>query len=326
MNKYSDSRRCPLCDSDTGYSPFIDRIYDDRFGFPEAVSIQHCLSCDLFFTWPRFAGNVSSLYEAHYQRTSLAPKTIFRDAQVEVLRSRFARWFLGLGNSGQYFAKRNCRILDIGSGSGQAVLEAKLMGLEVVGYDVDRHSSVLGSELGIHIQSGEKISTSMENLKFDWIQLNQVVEHYVDPLGSLREISDLLSPGGSVFISTPNSRSLARRCMRKRWIHWHVPYHQQHFNPKSIKWLLAELGYENIRVTYRTPSLWLIIQLRALLTRPSLGSESQIWKQQNSNLDEGDGSTNRLMLLPLIVVSVAARVLDFCRLGDCLVIIAEKNS
>jgi len=323
MNECLNGKSCPVCDRESATRPFIDELYDDRFGFPETVSIQRCLRCDLFFTWPRFSGDISSLYEARYQRKALEPKAIFRDAQVEVRRSRFVRWFLGLG---QYFAAKNSNILDIGSGSGQSVLEAKLMGIEAVGYDVDRHSSVLGADLGIRILSGEEISSSVEKIKFDWIQLNQVVEHYVNPVSSLQEISDLLSPGGRVFISTPNSKSLSRRITGKRWIHWHVPYHQQHFNPKSIKQLLSELGFGNIRIVFRTPSLWLIIQLRALLSRPSLGSESQLWKPQDPSSGGGEESPKRYVLVPLMIVSVVARVLDFCRLGDCLVVIAEKKT
>jgi hypothetical protein len=129
-----------------------------------------------------------------------------------------------------------------------------------------------------------------------------------------------------VFISTPNSKSLSRRITGKRWIHWHVPYHQQHFNPKSIKQLLSELGFGNIRIVFRTPSLWLIIQLRALLSRPSLGSESQLWKPQDPSSGGGEESPKRYVLVPLMIVSVVARVLDFCRLGDCLVVIAEKKT
>ncbi|MGO8126718.1 class I SAM-dependent methyltransferase, partial [Rhizobium ruizarguesonis] len=62
------------------------------------------------------------------------------------------------------------------------------------------------------------------------IVLNQVIEHVPDPLAILAALRDRLNRGGRVVLAFPNTVSFHRKLWKERWINWHIPYHQNHFN------------------------------------------------------------------------------------------------
>ena len=50
-----------------------------------------------------------------------------------------------------------------------------------------------------------------ENLRFDFINTEQVFEHISEPLETLKELKTLLKPGGIIKISVPTADDINRR-------------------------------------------------------------------------------------------------------------------
>ena len=92
--------------------------------------------------------------------------------------------------------------------------------------------------------------------RYDVAVLSNVLEHSLDPRQMLLDIQRILSDGGQVWISCPNSESWLRRVFGRSWLNWHVPFHIFHFAPATLKQLLTETGYRPVEIRQITPALW----------------------------------------------------------------------
>ena len=70
---------------------------------------------------------------------------------------------------------------------------------------------------------------------FDAICLWDVIEHLWDPVSACRAMFDHLSPGGLLFLSTPDAGALAARLMGPRWAFMIPPEHLSLFARKSFR-------------------------------------------------------------------------------------------
>jgi hypothetical protein len=69
----------------------------------------------------------------------------------------------------------------------------------------------------------------------------------------MRAIAKLLSDGGTAYFSTPNYYSKFRHKYPKTWIHWHVPYHQMYYSPKSFSRLATQSDLKIDQIFTQTP-------------------------------------------------------------------------
>jgi len=116
--------------------------------------------------------------------------------------------------------KQGSRILEIGCGSGNLLVQAGVRGSFPVGLDLSMQAlTFVRSRLnededkkdGISgfacIQSvGEALPFSAGS--FDCVILSEVIEHLDAPQATMEEASRVLRPGGRLLVTTPNYRSL----------------------------------------------------------------------------------------------------------------------
>ncbi len=83
---------------------------------------------------------------------------------------------------------------------------------------------------------------------FDYILLQDVIEHVEDPNTLLDRLNNLLAPGGYILISTPNASNLNlnRPDINDICNAVHVPYHLHIYTPESIELLGRRQGWEFI--------------------------------------------------------------------------------
>ena len=299
-------------------SSLLEDMFDDRYGCPHVVTIFRCGQCRHCFCNPKLSlSEIKSLYEQYYGR-----KVETKLASHLTLRSQFARWLLAEKNLGQFSfePETSAKLLDVGCGDCQNLWDAQFLGFDAYGFDVDSTSVEIGARNSLRVRTGQSVGSAYPDLEFDLIQMNQVIEHFVDPFEGLRDIGRHLTDNGRVFISTPNSGSILRRLTGRKWLHWHVPYHQHHFSKKSLKIMVESEGWEVISRRTVTPLEWAILQFRALNNEPILGQLNQTWQS---------GSSRRgARLLELIILTAAflpLRILDGLGLGDCQVVILGRR-
>lgn len=327
--------RCPICFSNNIKELHSD-LFDNRYGCPDLVDINRCRKCfHCFVNPPLSPASVASLYETYYGREAIDFQEVIKGASHSIKSSRFMRWMKGTNNLGQYYAPKSGKLLDIGTGDCQNLLEASLLGITASGFDVDSHSSVIAQSLGLSVKTGTKLGDVLQSREFDWVQLNQVVEHYIDPIQELQALQPLINPDGRIFIATPNSRSIYRLIFRSNWINWHVPYHQHHFSKKSLRICLESAGFRVLTVRTVTPLVWSQIQVATIGQRVVRGEPSKFWQATESRKFSRSSTVNQINVLfrkfrTLLRIGVSSalivfgRFVDVLKLGDSLVMIAVK--
>lgn len=141
------------------------------------------------------------------------------------------------------------RILEAGTGNGLTVFLLKHMDIhaEAVEIDADNAECLAGQfDIKIHVARFEDWKTDSN---WEIIYSSHVIEHTRDPKGFLKKAYDLLTPGGLLYLETPDVQFNSK--LVKRWHHFATrdPYeHVILFGTPGIYMLLGELGLTNIRI------------------------------------------------------------------------------
>jgi SAM-dependent methyltransferase len=140
-------------------------------------------------------------------------------------------------------------LLDVGFGAGTILLAAERDGWEVHGLEKSRLAVEQAQAHGFaNARQGDFLTPRYDERSFDVITLTGVVEHLVDPQPFLHQAHQLLRPGGVLFLSTPNSRSLSFHALGLEWSVVCPPDHLHLFSKMSMKLALASAGFEDPRI------------------------------------------------------------------------------
>jgi len=104
-------------------------------------------------------------------------------------------------------------MLEVGAGSGDTLLKAKELGLATTVVGVELMPVVGGNQSHpaldrFIIGDIEKLDLDFEESSFDVILCGDVLEHLVDPWGTVKKLSRYLNPGGVFIASIPNVREI----------------------------------------------------------------------------------------------------------------------
>ncbi|QUS59978.1 class I SAM-dependent methyltransferase [Synechocystis sp. PCC 7339] len=147
------------------------------------------------------------------------------------------------------------KVLDLGSGSGSFCKLLKEKEIDFVGVEQSENSVKIASLAGIDLIQDDIFSVSQRfpNSSFDYITLNHVIEHIVNPIDFLHSIRSLLvSPTGQIILALPNLNSISRFVFRSLWHGWDPPIHVHHYNSKSIEFILDKAGYKIVSIYTNT--------------------------------------------------------------------------
>jgi ubiquinone/menaquinone biosynthesis C-methylase UbiE len=126
------------------------------------------------------------------------------------------------------------RVLDIGCGNARDIARIAECGGQVIGVDISPGMVVAARQAldrmgmsGITLQVGDATCLDFPDACFDKILCSEVIEHIPDAAQALREMRRVLSPGGSLVLSTPNKGSwygferywIWERLLRRKWPH-----------------------------------------------------------------------------------------------------------
>lgn len=107
------------------------------------------------------------------------------------------------------------RLLEIGCGAGNLLLQASIPGVTPVALDLSRQALTFVRSRLLDIQAERFLLTQgigeslpFRAAAFDVILLSEVVEHLAAPEQVVSEAGRVLRPGGSLLVTTPNYRSL----------------------------------------------------------------------------------------------------------------------
>lgn len=263
---------CPVCGCDDTQP--VRRLYDDRFGYPGSFELLLCADCGHRFLDVQFSDEqLTRLYSDFYPRSVLADAP-YVPAQPS---HGFAAWWRGSARSAFRWVTAGSRVLDIGCGGCESLGYLRNLGCEVQGVEADENVRAIARRQGFEVDIGTFDPSLYAPDSFDTVTLDQVIEHVTDPAATLRGIQNALKPGGLAILSTPNASGWGASLFGRYWVHWHAPYHLQHFSVTSMERAARQAGLSLERVENITDSVWLRYQWVHLLTRPAMGQVSPFW-------------------------------------------------
>lgn len=299
---------CLSCGTSSPELLFTGRDYRCRTT-EETFNVVKCPSCGLVFLDPLPDENKLAGYypPAYYQ----LPQAGLRKFIVEFLGSR------KIAAVRKY--KQSGRLLDVGCGNGDFLLQISRQGFEVYGLDVSPESCRLTrSRLNldgdtVRILNQSVMECNLAEHYFEVITLWHVFEHLSNPGKALDKLHRLIKTDGVLVIEIPNFNSVNRLIFGKYYFHMEIPRHIFHYSRRTIKDLLERSGFEVIRTS----------QLRLSFPLSSFHS-FQMWLK-NKTINKPLLFSLTILAMPLfLAVSAVNYLLPFW--GDDLLIYARPKS
>jgi 2-polyprenyl-3-methyl-5-hydroxy-6-metoxy-1,4-benzoquinol methylase len=178
---------CPVC-ADAGEKTFLCPVtLTSKFDY----DLVECAACGLIYFAPLpSVEDLARFYSASYYD--------FERHKHEGKGMAFARKFLRDLPAGKF--------LDVGCATG-FFLNGIRQNTDWAVYGVDFGSPAVRfarEELGLNVREGSLTSVGYEADYFDFVHVNNVLEHVLDPLDMLKECRRILKADGTFYLSVPN--------------------------------------------------------------------------------------------------------------------------
>jgi SAM-dependent methyltransferase len=204
---------CPVCGTHAGvvfsrpYSLPELRGYAERCGLAAQLAdkpfeIRYCAATGLHFqTWVMDQGELAGLYSPPAREASF----------LEQIGKQKLHWFAHMTEEilvmRQMVTTAPPAVLDFGCNWGKWASMALAHGCVVYGVDVNREAAAFCAARGIRMLDQNELGRA----RFDFINVDQVLEHLTDPLGVARLLAEALKPGAFLKLGTPHNPRLPRQ-------------------------------------------------------------------------------------------------------------------
>ncbi|MBK8417720.1 class I SAM-dependent methyltransferase [Candidatus Villigracilis saccharophilus] len=233
-NKLEDRGKCPLCGS------LQSAIY---IAFPE-IPVLQCSQCSFLYSgWVLSAAELFSYYQDNYGS--------MRHLQGQVVNAAINAWVTALlvDMTGVK------RVLDIGTGYG-FLLDAltKRYKVEAAGVELSQQEAEYAvKKLGLNVINLPIDQSGLQIASYDLVTVFEVIEHILDPISFIREITQYVKPGGYVLILTDNFRSRMAQSLGPGFPKWIPHTHISHFSPLTLQKAIEAGGLSVVRSKSYTP-------------------------------------------------------------------------
>ncbi|HEV2097308.1 MAG TPA: class I SAM-dependent methyltransferase [Stellaceae bacterium] len=139
--------------------------------------------------------------------------------------------------------RENGRLLDVGCGAGQKLLEFKSLGWDVRGVEISQQAAAKGREMGLEIATRTLSEVPWPAGSFSAITFYHSLEHLPSPRLALREAFRLMDTSGELLVAVPNFGCLERRIFGRNWGWLDVPVHFYHFTRATLTRIISEAGF-----------------------------------------------------------------------------------
>ena len=107
-----------------------------------------------------------------------------------------------MANVAGLLGERRRSLLEIGCGSGNALIAAKSLGFQAIGTELYQGYIEYGLNRGLDVRPGTVDSLQFEDDAFDVVYMEDVLEHLKNPFTYLDQATRVLRRGGILFIHT----------------------------------------------------------------------------------------------------------------------------
>ena len=205
-------------------------------------------SIDLVFTYPQpNEEKLPSYYESEdYISHTDGNRSLFEKA-YQFVKNIALKKKLTLINE---FQPSKGVLLDIGTGTGDFLSQAKQNGWQIIGVEPNERAKNIALKKGVsYIDS----TSQLEDHSVDVVTMWHVLEHVPDVNAQIKELKRLLKPAGTIVIAVPNFNSFDAKHYQEFWAAYDVPRHLWHFSRLSIEKLFER---EKLQLVETRPMLF----------------------------------------------------------------------
>jgi SAM-dependent methyltransferase len=152
-----------------------------------------------------------------------------------------------LVRSAEPFRKTGCW-LDLGYGEGALLAIAERHGWACHGSEVSPRALECGRQRGWRVTTDPSGDSRFEPATFDVVSMIEFLEHLGDPIRFLGDAARWLRPGGLLYLTTPNAKSLNARLLGLSWSVVSPPEHIVLWTVRALRRVVTEAGFRVIRV------------------------------------------------------------------------------
>jgi len=143
-------------------------------------------------------------------------------------------------------------VLDIGCSSGGFLGQMKGSNWKLYGIEMEESTAQRAiANTGAEVFVGDALAAPFLPASFDVITCFDVLEHVYSPRQFLTKVLEWLKPGGIFYSMMPNIDSWEARLFGTHWYGLELPRHLFHFSPRSLRYLMTNLGFEELY--FKTP-------------------------------------------------------------------------
>jgi len=253
---------CPLCgDSQSALHCHAPDRFDLHSG--PSYAITRCQRCGMIYLNPRPHEADSSRFYEHADYlpfSSFSSRPALASRVYEFIRNLNLRWkrrmledFLKRTNNKLPLApnllapdlekENRGRLLDVGCGTGEFLVEMKKSGWQAEGLERDERAAAFAREhhqLAVTTGGVEKIPALTK--PYEVITLWHVLEHLYNPGAALDVLANCLRDDGWLLIAVPNIAGVEARVYKGNWIALDTPRHVNHFSLETLSRLGSKHG------------------------------------------------------------------------------------
>lgn len=196
--------------------------------------------------------------EKYYQQSIRVHRHTYDEDELSHRRNKLAQKLLKVTALSPSLARSGCTFLDIGAGEGFALGYFHEKGWDVCGLDYSRfgcetHHSHLLERLIVGDVNESLVHLAKQARHFDLVLMDNLLEHVLDPLALLRQVTQLLSPTSVLIVEVPNDFSVLQLKLVEQgkipgpvWVT--VPDHISYFNHSGLQALARDAGLQQLAV------------------------------------------------------------------------------
>ena len=219
----------------------------DRYGLPVRTVL--CTQCGLMRSDPCLTdAELERFYAEDYRaiyRSDNRQETLF--LEQELRGARILAWLAKRGVRGPG------RMLEIGAASGGTMQQFERAGWRTAGCDPDPLAVAHGRRGGLDLEVGD-VTVLRSRGPAKLLVLSHVLEHLRDPVAALRNVVELLEPGGCIYAEVPGIHAIRRTygCVAT---YLHIA-HVWHFTARTLEAVGRRAGLECVECDERVRALF----------------------------------------------------------------------
>ena len=229
VNHFVERTCCPCCSSDRTKSlksldyddPKLQRYLHEYYSPQGHIEVEYligaryevleCAECTLVYQ--RFIPDDELMFRLYEHW--IDPELVFERYEKTYPYSYYFDYAATVDTLVRYFGKkpREIRVLDFAMGWGNWLRMASAFGLQVFGCELSPSRASYAQKHNVGVIEWKDIPGG----DYDFINLDQVLEHVADPPGLLEHLKTGLAEGGLLRISVPDGRDIKRKLMVENW-------------------------------------------------------------------------------------------------------------